>query len=288
MKISIICPLYNAENYIEALNKSLLEQILDEDIILDINYVVTRSSDNTELKLIENKCKYSVIEKSEFSHSLTRENIAYSVDGDIIVFISQDIMPKDKEWLMNLVRPIIVGESEACFSRQICNNNSIEKYIRECNYPEESRVVSKDDIPKYGLLTFFFSDASSAVSRNIYVKLNGYDGKKLSISEDMYLAYKLIMNGYRIKYCSNSQIYHSHIFTLKQLYDRYYDTGIFFGENQYLNKYKANESGFKLARYVLKRSISEKNISVIFRILPDFGARFIGKYLGQKSVKVQK
>lgn len=284
MKISIICPLYNAEKYIVNLDESIKNQNVN-DIEVDVHYVLTRCNDKTEEILKSKGSIYTIVEKEEFSHSLTRENIGLKVDGDIIVFISQDINPKNNDWLLNLVSPIIEGECEASFSRQICTNNSIEKYTRECNYPSKSRIVSKKDIPQYGLLTFFYSDASSAINSKVYKELNAYDGKKLIINEDMYLAHKIIMNGYRIKYCANSEIDHSHTFTLKQLFDRYYDTGKFFAQNKYFSKYPANESGFKLAKYVFKRSLQEKNFKVMIRILPDFGIRYIGKYLGEKSKK---
>ncbi|MBN1072370.1 glycosyltransferase [Clostridium botulinum] len=282
MKISVICPLYNAENYIYNLNNNILTQELDSEQELEILYVLTRSIDKSEDILKKLNCNYCVVEPKKFSHSLTRESMANKVSGDIIVFISQDVKMKNKLWLRNLVTPIIIGECEASFSRQICENNSIEKYTREKNYPEESRVVSKKDIEKYGLLTFFYSDASSAVNAKIYRELNAYDGKDMPTNEDMYFAHKLIHAGYRIKYCADSEVYHSHDFTFKQLYNRYYDTGVFFKENSYLMKYKGNESGFILAKYVFKRALKEKNIKVIFSLLPNFGVRYIAMKIGQK------
>ncbi|NFE59978.1 glycosyltransferase [Clostridium botulinum] len=282
MKISIICPLYNAENYIYNLNNNILTQELDFEQELEILYVLTRSKDKSEDILKKLNCNYRVVEPKKFSHSLTREIMANKVSGDIIVFISQDVKMKNKLWLKNLVTPIISGECEASFSRQICENNSIEKYTREKNYPEESRVVSKKDIEKYGLLTFFYSDASSAVNAKIYIELNAYDGKDMPTNEDMYFAHKLIHAGYRIKYCADSEVYHSHDFTFKQLYNRYYDTGVFFKENSYLMKYKGNESGLTLAKYVLKRALEDRNIKVIFSLLPNFGVRYIAMKIGQK------
>ncbi|NFO04755.1 glycosyltransferase [Clostridium botulinum] len=281
MKISIICPLYNAENYIYNLNNNILLQKLDSEQELEILYVLTKSNDDSENILKELKCKYWIIEPKDFSHSKTREMMVSFASGDIIVFISQDVKMKNKLWLKNLVTPIISGECEASFSRQICENNSIEKYTREKNYPEESRVVSKKDIEQYGLLTFFYSDASSAVNAKIYRELNAYDGKDMPTNEDMYFAHKLIHAGYRIKYCSDSEVYHSHDFTFKQLYNRYYDTGVFFKENSYLMKYKGNESGFTLAKYVFKRALEERNMKVIFSLLPNFGARYIAMKIGQ-------
>lgn len=283
MKISIICPVYNGEEYLKKLNNHLLNQRLEKGQFLEILYVLTKSSDKSDDILKELKCNYTVIDPKEFSHSKTREMIAMKTDADIIVFISQDIKMKNDLWLKNLVFPIINKECEASFSRQICENNTIEKYIREKNYPEESRIVSKKDIHQYGLLTFFYSDASSAVDARIYKELKAYDGKRLVINEDMYFAHKLIHAGYRIKYCADSEVYHSHIFTLKQLYNRYFDTGVFLKENPYFLKYRSNESGIALAKYVLKRSLQERNIKVILNLLPNFGIRFIGKFLGEIS-----
>lgn len=279
MTIEIICPLYNAEIYLEDLDKSIKMQKSVE--IKKISYILTKSKDNTEKILKDISAQYSIIAPEEFSHSLTREKVAMNSTADILVFITQDIEIRDDDWLFNLVNPIIKNEVEATFSRQLTKYDNLEKYIRERNYPENSYIMSKNDIEKNGLRTFFFSDASSAIKTEIFKKLNGYDGKKLSISEDMYIAYKIINNNFKIKYCADSIIYHSHDFTLKQLYKRYYDTGIFFKQNSYLDKYGTENTGIELAMYILIRAIKEKNIKVILRWLPDMMTRYIGMRMGK-------
>lgn len=280
MKVDIICPLYEAENYILNLNDSLLKQ---ENVNINkIQYVLTKSKDNSEKILKENKLNYILIDKKEFSHSLTREKEAMKSKSDIIVFISQDIVIESTDYLYNLVNPIMNGEADACYSRQLTKFDNIEKYTRESNYPDKSIIKTKDDIEKLGLKTFFFSDASSAVNTKVFKKLNGYDGKNLPINEDMYFAYKLIMNGYKIKYCADSVCYHSHNFKLKELYDRYKLTGRFFKENSYIDNFGTNKSGGGLAKYILKRAIKDKNIKVLIRFVPDMAARYIGMKVGKR------
>ena len=281
MTVDIICPLYNAEQYIENLYKSILMQ--KKVNINKIKFVLTESKDNSEEKLKSMKLDYKKIKKEEFSHSLTRENEVFDSNADIVVFITQDIIIKRDDWLFNLIKDIENGTVDACYSRQICDNNTIEKYTRGFNYPKESKIVSKDDIKKLGLKTFFFSDASSAIKRETFRKLNGYDNKKLIINEDMYIAYKLITNGYKIKYCADSEVIHSHKFTLKQYYNRYKDTGKFFKENNYLNKYKVNRAGGSMAVYVLGRALQDKNWKVLLQFVPNMAARFIGMQVGKKS-----
>lgn len=280
MTIDIICPLYNAEKYIKRLHNSLKHQ--KNVSIKKINYILTESSDRTEEIMKKEKIPYTKIKKSQFSHSLVREKAALKSKSDIVCFITQDIVIEDQLWLYNLTKNIINHKCEAAFSRQISKFNNIEKYTREKNYPSKSYMVSKEDIERLGLRTFFFSDASSAIKTEIFKKLNGYDQKNLPINEDMYFAYKLIMNGYRISYESDSIVYHSHNFRLKELYLRYKLTGQFMKDNDYLDKYGTTKTGGSLAKYILKRAIQEFNIKVLIRFPFDMGARWFGMRAGKR------
>ena len=286
MKVSVICPLYNAEAYLNKLHIGILNQELYDEFDLEIYYVLTESTDETERVLNDLNANYKVIKKDEFSHSLTRERMAYEFGKDIIVFISQDIIFKDNKWLYNLIKPIKERECEASFSRQISKYENIEKYTREYNYKSETRITSKNDINNLGIYTFFYSDASSAVLGEIYRKLNAYDGRKLIINEDMYFANKLIESGYRIKYCSDSVIYHSHKFKMKDLFKRYFDTGVFFAENIQFKKYSGNGTGIKMVKFITKRTLEDKNYKCLLTIIPDFASRFIGSNLGKKYKKL--
>ena len=144
MVVDIICPLYNAEKYVEKLHKSIEMQ---EDVkIGNIRYIITKGKDKTKEKVKKLNCLYKVIEAKEFSHSLTREKEAFESQADIVVFITQDIIIEKKDWLEKLIKPIENSEVDACYSRQICTNNSMEKYTREKNYPKNSKIVSKYDL----------------------------------------------------------------------------------------------------------------------------------------------
>jgi rhamnosyltransferase len=284
-KIDLICPLYKAERYIENLHKSIIMQ--KGNFQISIKYILTKvKGDNTEDLLNKLAVSYTTINPTEFSHSLTREKAAMSSKGDIIVFITQDIVIENEEWLSRLTEPIINGECEASFSRQLCNNKSIERYTRINNYPEEGRIVSKADIDRLGIMTFFFSDASSATSTRIFRELNGYDGKDMPTNEDMYYAYKLINSGYRIKYCSDSQVIHCHDYKFSELFNRYYAQGMFLKQNPYLMKYGANSSAFKMFKLVVKESLKEGNFKAFFNIIPNFSARFLGDKFGRNYEKI--
>ena len=93
------------------------------------------------------------------------------------------------------------------------------------------------------------------------------------------------MNGYKVKYCADSIIYHSHDYGIRENYKKYYDIGKFFKQNSYLNKYKVNQAGGGMAKYVLKRAIEDKNWKVLVKYIPNMAARFIGMKAGEKGAK---
>ena len=279
MNIDIICPLYNAEKHIINLDNSLRTQ--KKVNISNVIYILTESTDESEAILKNKGIDYLKIKKSEFSHSLVREKAAMNSTADIICFVTQDIIIEDPFWLYNLVCSIESGECEAAYSRQISKFDNIEKYTRERNYPPNAIIKDYSCIERMGLDTFFFSDASSAILTKVFKDLKGYDGMNLPTNEDMYLAYKLIKAGYRIKYRADSIIYHSHNFTFRELFYRYKDIGVFMKQNQYLDQYGTSNSGFDMAKYILKRAIKEKNYSVILRFPFDMLARFIGMKVGK-------
>lgn len=283
MNISIICPIYNGERYIERLYYNISKQIKVN--IVEVKFILTESKDNSEEVLKKLDLSYNKILPKDFSHSLVREKAGFEAKGDILVFITQDIKIDNDNWLYELVKGIQNGECEASFSRQIAyGSHTVEKYTREINYSEESRIVTREDVNRLGLMTFFFSDASSAILKDTFLKLNGYDNKNLPTNEDMYFAYKLIMNGYRIKYAADSVVTHSHELSFKETFKRYRAIGKFFKENTYLNEYSANDRGISVFLYIVKRIKEEKKLYLLPSVFMNFVARFIGMKIG----KIQK
>ncbi|MDO4889077.1 MAG: glycosyltransferase [Candidatus Saccharibacteria bacterium] len=285
-RISVVCPLCEAEKYILDFDESLRAQ--EEVEFAEIFYILTEGKDNTEKTMKDAgvldrpEVKFSKIKKEDFSHSLTREKAAMEATGDVIVFLTQDVEIKDKEFLKKLVEPISKGEADATYAKQVTKYNNIEKYTRESNYPAKSFTVSEVDIPKLGLKTFFFSDAAGAVFREKFVELGGYDSKDLPISEDMYFAHKLIMAGGKIRYVAEVVCYHSHDFKLSELYDRYKLTGEFMKMNPEIAKSGVNAAGGGMAKYIFKRAWQERNFKVLAKFLPNMGARYLGMRRGRR------
>ena len=283
--IDVVCPIY--EN-VEQL-KRLYDALEKQANVKIANYVfpLTLSNDesiNEEIRMFfkEHNITYFEVKKEEFSHSLTREKaIREYCKSDVVVLCSQDVIFFDENAL-NRITNVINDEVVYAYGRQICTNKTIERYIREKNYPKESNIVGSEDIEKMQLMVFFASDAFSALNREVFIKINGYQGYNVMMSEDMLYSKFLIDAGYKKAYVADAVVEHSHKYTLKQLYHRYYETGKFHKEVNLFNQYKAEDSGFKLAMYVLGQAFKHFNIPVLFRWLPDMTARYLGMRKGKK------
>lgn len=283
--IDIVCPVYKGFHYLEPLYKSFFTQ--KNVNIKNVVFAITDSQDEEMEKIREfvkkNDIKYFEVSKEDFSHSLTREKaIREYCTSKCVVMLSQDVKLTNDKVFYNLVKDIDSGDTVYNFARQICTNKSIEKYIRKKNYPSESYYVTKDDITNMQLMAFFASDACSAYNRDIFISIGGYGGYDVMMSEDMLYSKIILDAGYKKKYCADAVVEHSHKYTLKQLYKRYYDTGIFHSKVKVFNSYKSTDSGVKLALYVLKEAVKHFDLPVLFRWLPDMSARYLGMKKGRK------
>ena len=283
--VDIVCPVYKGYNYLESLYNSIINQ--NNVNINKIVFAITDSNDEEMDKIREfvkqKNISYFEVSKNEFSHSLTRQKaIEQYCLSNIVIMISQDIMPTNNDVFYNLTKDINDGNSVYNYARQICTNKSIEKYIRKKNYPENSFYVNKDDIENKQLMAFFASDACSAYNRDVFLKVGGYGGFDVMMNEDQLYSKIILEAGYKKKYCADAIVEHSHKYSLKQLYKRYYETGKFYKEVKVFDKYKSTESGISLALYVLKQAIIHFDIPVLFRWLPDMTSRYLGMRKGRK------
>ena len=120
--------------------------------------------------------------KEEFDHGGTRRQAAELSDAEILVFMTQDAVPADEYVIGNLVKVLEEDEmTGAAYARQLAASdcNYIEKYTRKFNYPENSRIKSKEDLQEMGIKTFFCSNVCAAYKRNIYEKAGGFCKKTI-------------------------------------------------------------------------------------------------------------
>lgn len=286
LKLDFVCPLYRADGYIDPLLDALRAQ--EEIEIASGVFAITDTGEDLSYvtgKITEAGYTYFTLPPEEFSHSLTRARALEDYcTSDLVVMMSQDIVITSPTTLYDLAKRV-EGRVVFAYGRQTVGRNSIEKYIRNKNYGETSFTVGKEDVERLQLGAFFASDAFSCYHRPTYLALGGYDGIPMMMNEDMYYAKKVIDAGYLKAYVAEASVEHSHRYKLRQLYRRYYETGVWFVEHPEFNGYSTTDSGVKLALSVLGQALRQFNIPVLFRLLPDMAARYLGLRAGKRAAR---
>lgn len=228
---SIIIPTLNAERLMPGLLKALKSQTSACEIVV----VDSSSSDDTVRIAESHGVKVLSIKRHEFDHGGTRNLGVNASSGDILIFLTQDALPVDEYMVENLIRPLQDPGIALSYGRQIAEDDStpLERFARTFNYPEKPIIKGKEDIPLYGIKTFFCSNVCSSVRRKDFREIGGFP-ENIIMNEDMILAAKFILKGCRVAYEPSAAVYHSHNYSIIEQFRRYFDIGVSLGRNRWI------------------------------------------------------
>lgn len=220
--VSIVIPVLNAEKYLPALMERIFSQKPfppDEVVIVDSN-----STDST-VEIARSHERIKVISISRFSHGAARNLGVRAALGEFVVFLSQDALPKDEKWLAALLTPLEDEQVAAVYSRQIPRPevSPSERFFLQYHFPpgQPLQRARKNGEP-LSFQNVFFSNVSSATRRSLAQRFP-FD-EKLIMSEDQQFARDLMTDGYAVVYQPESVVVHSHNYTLKTAFKRYFDS----------------------------------------------------------------
>ena len=223
-KVSVVIPTRNAGDKFDSVLGAIFK--CKAGIELDVNVVDSGSSDNT--RDIASRYPVNLIEiaPSRFTHGSARNLGAKCAKGDILVFITQDAIPADQNWLLNLLKNFHDENVAGVYGRQIPEESSspLERFFLQYLYPEEKSVkqsVNSND----GLLSeIFFSNVNSAVRKSEWER-NKFN-ENLIMSEDQEWSKRMLAMGKKIIYEPEAAVYHSHLYTAKDIIQRNFDSGM--------------------------------------------------------------
>ncbi len=280
--VSVIIPTLNAEREIESLILALEGQSLPPKEIIIVD---SSSADRT----LEIAGKHAIVRTetvSTFNHGGTRDLAARMAAGDILIFMTQDALPKDKNLIKMLVNALREHpRAAAAYGRQIPRENAWpqEKLVRSFNYPEASAVHSLSSIKELGLRTFYLSNVCAAYRRDLYLDLGGFE-QDLRSNEDMLFAAKAIRKGYEILYCAEAGVIHSHNLGLGEQYRRNRLQGYELARHRdLLENDSPVGSGKAMLSFVTKGLLSKGRITSWVRFCLDCCARYLGNRAGKRE-----
>ena len=175
------------------------------------------------------------------------------------------------------------------FCAEICSSN-VAKFFPafnvgiikpQFNYPAESQLKTFDDKKIFGIKTALNSNSFAAYRVDALKSIGGFPNNVI-LSEDMYVAAKMLLDGRKIFYNADAQVYHSHNYTATQEFHRYFDIGVFHSRESWIRDTfgSAEGAGKKFVLMKLKALWKENPINFFGAIFRD-GAKFFGYRLGR-------
>lgn len=282
--VSVIIPTCNAGKYIGQQLDILLRQTVKPCEII----VVDSASDDTTCQIATSQgepVKLLEIRREEFDHGGTRDFALRQTEGDYVLFLTQDALPIDERYIENLIAPMVRDTAVAAVcARQVAypDAREYERLNREFNYPTQGRVWSADDIDRFGVKAYFFSDACSAYRRSAYDAVGGFD-RPIETNEDMLIAAKLIHAGYKLAYEPTAQVYHSHCFSLRHEYERNKSIArVMARYSERLVGANSDREGMRLALAVSGQLLRQGRLVSLVRFIAILAARFLGNRAGKR------
>lgn len=289
IKVDVIIPTYHPGRGFSALLDRLMKQTMP------VHRIIVMNTEEAFWKK-ELEEKYPVLEvhhlkKTDFDHGRTRAQAAEMSEADVMIFMTQDAMPADKELVKRLVCALTQDDKiAAAYARQLPNADCsfVERYTRSFNYPETSVVKTKDDLPVYGIKTFFCSNVCAAYRRDIYLEMGGFV-KRAIFNEDMIYAGRLIQEGYGIAYAADAKVIHSHNYSCMQQFHRNFDLGVSQAEHPEIFEGVPSEGeGVKLVKKTISYLFRKGKIWLIPGVVLQSGCKYAGYLAGKKYRKLPR
>ena len=226
------------------------------------------------------------IEKKDFDHGATRNLGAKrcSEGTDVLLCMTQDAVPADENLTANLTEPF---ESDAllaaCCARQLAapGADAAERLSRQFNYPDASRTKSQEDFPELGIKTYFCSNVCAAYRMTLFYRLGGFPAPMI-FNEDMVFAGRALQAGYRVRYCADARVVHSHNYGPMQQFHRNFDLGV--SQAQHPEIFAGAKSEGEGVRYV-QAVLHVMQKEHCLREVPSFLVGCAFRYLGYREGK---
>lgn len=183
------------------------------------------SRDNTvELAAAAGAVVHS-IPVEEFGHGRTRNLLARYARGDWLVYLTQDAVPADDQWLNRLLAGLAEPGVAACFGRQLPRPGAslLQAHHLAWWYPDQPLRWSLKGPSDARINRLFYSHVNSACKRKVW-EAEPFD-ETLVMSEDQEWSRRVLLAGWEITYEPGAAVIHSHDHGLVKAFRRHFDSG---------------------------------------------------------------
>ncbi len=210
--VTILIRTKNEENRIEKVLSAILGQTYKK---IEIVAVDGGSTDKTLRIMKKYPVKIYQIKPEEFTYGLALNYGFQKAKGEYIVSLNGHSLPLSKKWLETIISNFNDSKVAAVMCKILpwpdCNPFDRRGLLKRYNTQEHEITEGRPSI---------FSNASSVIRKDVWEKVH-FD-ETLTASEDYDWLKKVRQLKYKIIYEPQAEVYHSHNWTLKQIYMRFF------------------------------------------------------------------
>lgn len=278
-RVAVLMPTLDAGPRFDAVLRALADQ---QPALQRLAIIDSGSSDGTVAKAQAAGLTVCPIAPSTFNHGATRQMAIEQLAGDaaFVVFLTQDAVLANPQAITCLLGAFDDSSVAAAYGRQLPHADAtpVAAHARLFNYPPQSATRTLADADRLGLKACFLSNSFAAYRVSALQQVGGF-APGLILGEDMHLAARLMLAGHAVRYQGDAIVYHSHNYSCLQEFQRYFDTGVFHAQQDWLLRDfgGASREGWKFlvseVGYLLQHA---------FWRLPEAGVRTVLKLLAYR------
>lgn len=277
-QLMVVIPILNAGSFAERQVSEFAKQGIDPACFLVID---SESNDGSPNAYRAFGAEVLVIDRSTFNHGGTRRFATeYRPEPELIVMLTQDAIPTTENTLIAILDSFDDPKVGLAYGRQMPRHEAtaIERHARITNYRAENEVRTFEDRKTLGIKTVFSSDSFAAYRRSALNEVGGFP-QDAYFAEDQILAGKMLMAGWSLAYRGDAPVIHSHDYSIKEEFQRYFDVGVFHARNEWLLKEfgVAEGEGMRFLKSEFAYLLREDPLS-----LPSAALRTFAKYIGYR------
>ena len=217
-RVSVVIPTKDSGAAFVPLCRHL--QMLQARFDLDILVIDSGSRDGTPEHAERAGLRLHRIDPADFGHGCTRNLGVQMTTGEIICFLTQDVLPCTPDWPVRFAEALADPEVAGVYGRQVPRDaTTMEMFFVSLNYPAEPlrfEPQSGGHHPRPGRV--LFSNAFSAIRRDMALRIPFVDD--VPVSEDQVWAHQVLAAGYSVAYEPRAEALHAHHYTLRGLFRR--------------------------------------------------------------------
>ena len=281
MDVSIIILAKNAGASFER----LLERIFSQQFggQFEVLIIDSGSTDVTLAIASRFPTKVTQIKAEEFHHGRTRNLGAELSCGRILVYVTQDALPLNDDWLRRLTDNFREPEVAMVVGRQIPwqSIKPPEKFFYDYNFPPFKIKVSPG-VADYYHDNVFISNVNSAIRKDVWQQFRFRES--VTMVEDKEFAKRILVASRSIIYEPDAAVYHGHDFGLRSIFERYVDYGVSYSRGAKGLPRSRGSAISKASKYVAEELIYLKRNGYLRWLPYSFlyeALKWLGSCLGQ-------